>query len=145
MHQSFKQWENWPKSTEHEALESLEKNLPISTPDLNRDETEMNTTEPLNPSFEDYEEEKKDSENPELIAKDISNKVSDTVLKKLSDDAYLEKFLHSRELRQDNQMLAAQVKHLLKETKRLESELANRGSQLGSYKQIAGNIYLKLD
>ncbi len=81
-------------------------------------------------------------------ASDLSrllDQVSDRILARFSDDVYLEKFLHARELRKDNQMLAAQVKHLLKDNKRLELELASRGNQLGSYKQIAGNIYLKID
>ena len=71
--------------------------------------------------------------------------LTDGVIRKLTDEDYLEKYLNTKELRRDNQMLAGQVKNLLKEKKRLEQELVDQGKNLGSYKQIAGNLYIKID
>lgn len=73
------------------------------------------------------------------------NIVTQGVLEKLSDGAFIDKFLYTRELRNDNERLAAQVKHLLQEKKRLEADLMIQADQLARYKKVAGNIFLKLE
>ncbi len=117
--------------------------LDVLAESLNMEKTPTQT--PIHPSQENPKSPLDSSTLTPSDQASLVDLITNGILSNLSNDAYLEKFLNTRELRRDNQVLAAQIKHLLKDNKRLEAELANQGNQLGSYKQIAGNIYLKIN
>ncbi|MBK8190151.1 MAG: hypothetical protein IPK79_06835 [Vampirovibrionales bacterium] len=80
-----------------------------------------------------------------VVSDDLARRISDNILARLRDDEFLDKFLRARELQRDNQLLASQVKHLLREKKQLEAMLASHEDDLRRYKAVVGNIYLKID
>ncbi len=125
MHRSFESWsEDFVFSDELEALETG-----LSMTMAGDDATvETPTARPQNLNLDHF-----------------VNIVTQGVLEKLSDGAFIDKFLYTRELRNDNERLAAQVKHLLQEKKRLEADLMIQADQLARYKKVAGNIFLKLE
>ena len=80
-----------------------------------------------------------------LASDDLARRIADSILTRLRDDQFLDKFLRARELQRDNQLLASQVKHLLREKKELQAQLASQEDDLRRYKAVVGNIYLKID
>lgn len=75
----------------------------------------------------------------------LVSRVGNKLLSTIQNEEFLNKFLNTRELLEDNKTLASQVQQLLREKKQLEAELAHTQSEVGTFKRIVGNIFLKMD
>ena len=72
-------------------------------------------------------------------------RIASGVLEKLSDGPFIERFLKSQELTNDNRVLATQVQQLMRDSAQLQQEVQAAQQYAASFKRIVGNIFLKLD
>lgn len=82
---------------------------------------------------------------PEHQLERLVNRVAHKLVNIIQDDSFLDKFLNTRELLEDNKTLASQVQQLLRDNKQLEAEVSQAQSAVSGFKRIVGNIYLKMD
>jgi hypothetical protein len=71
--------------------------------------------------------------------------VSQALIKRMSEDAFLEQFLSVSELKRDNEILASQVRRMLQERARYQAELRRMEELMQRYKPVFGNVYLKVE
>ena len=72
-------------------------------------------------------------------------RIASGVLQQLSDGPFIERFLKSQELTNDNRVLATQVQQLMRDSAQLQQEVQAAQQYAASFKRIVGNIFLKLD
>lgn len=75
----------------------------------------------------------------------LVNRILYAVLDRLNDDHFVSRFTKTKELLEDNRQLASQMQVMAREKREQESELAYLRQQLGSFKKVLGNIYLKVE
>lgn len=82
---------------------------------------------------------------PEHQLERLVNRVAHKLLETINNDRFLDKFLNTRELLEDNKTLASQIQQLLRDKKQLEQDVQQAQSAMNGFKRIVGNIYLKMD
>jgi len=82
---------------------------------------------------------------PPAVMDAAVQRIASGVLDKLSDGPFIERFLKSQELTNDNRVLATQVQQLMRDGAQLQQEVQAAQQYAASFKRIVGNIFLKLD
>lgn len=141
MHRTFESWlSDFSFSDE---LSELEKSLTLP---LDAAQGEAESPTPPSPDvMKDGKSTTAENIKLERFTRLFARYVTETMAEKITQQPYLARLVRAEDLKRDNQILAEQVKHLLKEKKDLEENLKAAERLQKSYKRIVGNLYLKLE